>query len=165
MENTKRLYRSRKHKVIGGVAGGLAEYFNVDVILIRLLFVIIFFAGGGGVLIYLILWIITPQEPLYRLNNSKTAQPKGHENFDAAQQEEPGNHSTNNRTFIAGIILILIGFLFLLNTLFPAVYFINFWPVLLIIIGAILIINEVSQQQHSNNSNNNEPLKTEDHEI
>ncbi len=57
MEKNKRLYRSAKSKVFGGVAGGIAEYFEIDPIIIRLLFVIIAFAGGGGVIVYLILWI------------------------------------------------------------------------------------------------------------
>ncbi|NLL20761.1 MAG: PspC domain-containing protein, partial [Firmicutes bacterium] len=57
-----RIYRSQKYRVIAGVAGGLAEYFNVDVVLVRLLWVISIFAGGGGVLAYIIAWIVIPEE-------------------------------------------------------------------------------------------------------
>ena len=60
---TKRLYRSRDDRMIGGVCGGLAEYLNVDPTLIRLLLVLLAFAGGPGIVAYLILWIIVPQEP------------------------------------------------------------------------------------------------------
>ena len=63
-EKNKRLYRSAKSKVFGGVAGGIAEYFDIDPIIIRLLFVIIAFAGGGGAIVYLILWIALPLEPI-----------------------------------------------------------------------------------------------------
>jgi phage shock protein C len=48
--------------VIAGVCGGLADYFNVDPILIRGLFIVAILAGGGGVLVYIVLWIITPVE-------------------------------------------------------------------------------------------------------
>ena len=60
----KRLFRSRTQSIIGGVAGGLAEYFEVDVVLVRLLWVLAAFVGGGGVLAYIIAWIIIPEEPL-----------------------------------------------------------------------------------------------------
>lgn len=55
----KKLFRSRKDTVIGGVCGGLAEYFGVDPIIIRLLFLVFLFAGFG-LLIYIIAWIFIP---------------------------------------------------------------------------------------------------------
>ena len=58
----KRLYRSRKDKVLGGICGGIAEYFNVDPTLIRLLWILVIFAGFG-ILAYLIAWIIIPLNP------------------------------------------------------------------------------------------------------
>jgi len=57
----KRLTRS-KDKMIAGVAGGLANYLNLDPTIIRILFVLIAFAGGASVLAYLIMWIIVPEE-------------------------------------------------------------------------------------------------------
>ncbi len=59
-KNIKKLYRNPDDKVLGGVASGLAAYFNFEVIYIRLAFVLLIAAGGSGILIYLILWIITP---------------------------------------------------------------------------------------------------------
>ena len=61
MEN-KKLYRSNTEKMLGGVCGGLAEYFNIDPTIVRLLFVAATLIGGPGALVYLILWIITPLE-------------------------------------------------------------------------------------------------------
>ncbi len=58
--NIKKLYRNPDDKVLGGVASGLAAYFGVEVLYIRLAFVFLIVAGGSGILIYLILWIITP---------------------------------------------------------------------------------------------------------
>lgn len=58
----KRLYRSKKNRVIAGVCGGIAEYFNIDPTLIRLLWILFIFAGGSGILAYIIAWIIIPLE-------------------------------------------------------------------------------------------------------
>ena len=168
MNNSTKLYRSRTHKVFGGVAGGLADYFNVDVILTRLLFVIVFFAGGGGVIIYIILWIITPQEPLITPPPNSGGSSGGEsDNNNAgitdAEIVKPDESRNNNRTFIVGIALILIGFLFLLNTLIPQLVIIKMWPLVLIIIGVMLLINESKSKKE--NLNINEPSKTESHEI
>lgn len=59
-KNIKKLYRNPDDKALGGVASGLAAYFGIEVLWIRLAFVFLTIAGGSGVLIYLILWIITP---------------------------------------------------------------------------------------------------------
>jgi phage shock protein C len=56
----KRLYRSEKNRMLGGVAGGVAEYFNVDPTLVRLFFVLILCLWGAGIPVYLLLWIIIP---------------------------------------------------------------------------------------------------------
>ena len=60
--NEKRLYRSRKSKMICGVCGGIGEYFNIDPTLIRLVF-ILFGCTGGGILAYIIAAIIIPDNP------------------------------------------------------------------------------------------------------
>ena len=60
----KRVYRSRLDRMVGGVCGGLGEYFEVDPTLIRLLFVLGTLAGGPGVIAYLILLVVVPLEPV-----------------------------------------------------------------------------------------------------
>ncbi|RZS96251.1 PspC domain-containing protein [Cecembia calidifontis] len=60
-KHVKKLYRNPDDRTLGGVASGLAAYFNIEVIWVRLLFIALIFAGGAGFVIYLILWIITPQ--------------------------------------------------------------------------------------------------------
>ena len=57
----KKLFRNPDDKVIGGVSGGMASYFGTDATVIRLLFVLSIFLGGTGLLIYIVLWIITPE--------------------------------------------------------------------------------------------------------
>jgi phage shock protein PspC (stress-responsive transcriptional regulator) len=58
---TKRLTRSTNNRMIGGVCGGIAEYFNVDPTLVRLAFVLLAMFGGPGILLYIILWIVMPE--------------------------------------------------------------------------------------------------------
>jgi len=59
---SRRLYRRRENRVLGGVAAGLADYLHVDVALVRLVFVLAALAEGAGVLVYLILWLVMPEE-------------------------------------------------------------------------------------------------------
>jgi len=61
-----RLYRSGRDKILGGVCGGLGEYFRIDPVIIRLIFVILAFAWGFGFLLYLISWIIIPRNPEHK---------------------------------------------------------------------------------------------------
>jgi phage shock protein C len=60
----QRLYRSRSDRMIGGICGGLGKYLNVDPTLVRLLFVLGAFMGGPGLLVYLIMLLVVPEEPL-----------------------------------------------------------------------------------------------------
>lgn len=57
----KKLYRDSDDRVLGGVGSGIASYFGVDKVLVRVLFVISIFLGGAGLIAYIILWIITPE--------------------------------------------------------------------------------------------------------
>lgn len=58
-----RLYRSFKDKMIGGVCGGLGEYLGVDPTIVRLLTALLTVIGGISILVYLIAWIIIPENP------------------------------------------------------------------------------------------------------
>ena len=60
MEEPRKLYRSRSQRMLGGVCGGLAEYFNVDATLIRVLFLVLAVFGGTGLVIYVVMWLIVP---------------------------------------------------------------------------------------------------------
>ena len=61
---SKKLYRSRHDKFLAGVCGGLGEFLGIDPTLVRLIFVLLAILAGHGILIYLIMWIIVPQEPV-----------------------------------------------------------------------------------------------------
>lgn len=57
----KQLRRSRTARMLSGVCGGIAEYFNLDANLVRLAFVIVTLFGGAGILVYLIAWVLIPE--------------------------------------------------------------------------------------------------------
>ena len=57
----KRLYRSTSDRMLAGVCGGIAEYFGIDPVFVRLITVLIVAAGGTGILAYFILWVIVPE--------------------------------------------------------------------------------------------------------
>ena len=59
----KKLYKSNTNKVIDGVCGGIAEYFNIDPTLVRLTWVVFCALGGSGVLAYIIMALIIPRQP------------------------------------------------------------------------------------------------------
>lgn len=59
----KRLYRSNSNRILGGVCGGIAEYFNVDPVIIRLIWIVFTVIYGFGILLYLIAWVIIPESP------------------------------------------------------------------------------------------------------
>jgi phage shock protein C len=63
MDAGRKLYRSTSNRQLAGVCGGLAEYFNLDPTLIRVLFVILAVLGGSGVILYIAMWIIVPKQP------------------------------------------------------------------------------------------------------
>jgi len=130
----KKLYRSKKDSVIAGVCGGIAEYFELDSTLIRLLFILIVFLGGAGVVAYIIAWIIIPPNPEQITEQEKDI-------------SQPTGKQENNRKIWGGLILIILGLFFLLRSFFPHFVMVKFWPFVLVIIGAILILPSFFQKK------------------
>ena len=58
----KKLYRSNEDRMIAGVCGGIAEYFNIDSTIVRLILLILVFAYGTGLFAYILAWIIVPEK-------------------------------------------------------------------------------------------------------
>jgi phage shock protein PspC (stress-responsive transcriptional regulator) len=88
MEATKRLYRSTKDKIIGGLCGGIAEYFSIDPVIVRLIVVILFLLSGWGFLAYIIGWIIVPKSP-FNWSVPKTEESKEEPKTEEPKTEEP----------------------------------------------------------------------------
>jgi phage shock protein PspC (stress-responsive transcriptional regulator) len=136
MENSSRLYRSVNDKTIGGVCGGLADYFNIDVVLIRVAFVLLLLFGGGGFLAYIVLWIVIPQQPMDFTaagNSTKNDSTTDKNTITGTEKKK------NNTSMIAGIVLILIGLIILFDRVIPYYDIIDFWPAILIFLGIMII--------------------------
>lgn len=79
----KKLYRSKGDRKIGGVCGGIAEYFGIDSTLIRLIAVILIFVSGAGLIAYIVAWAIIPERP-------------SHIDVSFEAESEPYNEEKNN---------------------------------------------------------------------
>jgi phage shock protein C len=144
----RRLYRSRKSKVIAGVCGGIAEYFNVDPVLIRLISVLFLFAGGAAFIAYIIGMIIIPIEPWAGFKEGEGALTQGAVGTEHAESSGPKG------SLIVGVIMIVFGVHFLLRRIpffFPYYWrfwdmgWHFFWPSVLIGIGLLVIFRGARQ--------------------
>lgn len=148
MEN-KRLYRSQKNSMIAGVCGGLADYFKAEPVLIRGLFVIAIFAGLGGVLVYVILWIITPlEEGVFTKTEEKTNEIYEETSGDEFKTDimEDQKKNKNDGNLWGGLILIALGVIFLIDRFVPNIDFGDLWPLILVVVGVILISKSIQRK-------------------
>lgn len=125
----KQLHRSKKNKMIAGVAGGLAEYADVDVTLVRLIWVLSFFAGVGF-FIYLICWIMFPEDE----NDSAAT-------FTSSGNEQDELQQKISRRRNLGLMLIGLGLIFLIKNLVPWYFWEKTWPLLLVLLGLYILFN------------------------
>jgi phage shock protein C len=138
----KKIYRSRKDSVIAGVCGGIAEYFEIDSTLVRLLAILVVFLGGVGLIAYIIAWIIIPQNPDHDVDSNRQYTQGEKNNI----SQEEGKRD-NNRNIWGGLILIFLGLFFLMRSFFPRFILVNFWPVILVVVGIVLIIQSLSRKK------------------
>jgi len=147
----KRLYRDPYHKVIGGVCAGLAEYLDMDITVVRLLFAFAFFIGGVGFVPYIILWIVLPKKyynPFITPSDPSTVNyivPPIAPNtpFSVA---EPKKRS--NAGIIVGAALIFVGAAYLFHEfdIIPELHLHRLWPVLIIAAGIAVILKGQQKQ-------------------
>jgi len=149
---SKKLYRSKDDSIFAGVCGGLAEFFGDDPALVRIIFVLLALINGFGILLYIALAIIIPKEPFASQGESVAgakeerihqfaAEMKSHAHSFAERvrrKKESNNMRTRN---LLGIFIVLLGFLFLMEKIFPVRFFSwgVFWPAVLIIFGIYLL--------------------------
>ena len=173
--NRRRLYRCYHDRKIAGVASGLAEYLDVDVTLVRILWFVSIFFGGLGLLLYIIMAIVVPMEPDERYASAPAAAVPGaavdpatgepvpgtvapldqtawHHPAPAGHRHEGGGGPGGGRsglglTFL-GIVLVLGGSLALLETIVPAFGDGRFWwPAFVLGLGVILIVLAMQRRQ------------------
>lgn len=148
----QRAYRLRKGKVVGGVCAGIAEYFDIDPVLLRIGFAVSFFVYGTGFLLYIILMIALPykEEVMGFENNTDTPEPQKSSFEDDYFSERASNKTKRN--LMGGIILITLGLIFLAGNYCPDIDFSNLWPLILVAIGATTIYNSMHRSNKRTHS-------------
>ena len=137
---TKKLYRSKENKIIAGVCGGIAEHFSIDPIWIRLVAVLLALADGIGIVLYILAWILIPQNPKQK-ETKKTKAEEVVSNIKAGKADKVVKDAhkeikkNGNGTVILGIVVVLIGAGLLLKNLFTWFNFNFVWPLAIIAIG------------------------------
>ena len=145
----KKLTRSEKERMLGGVCGGLAEYFGFDPTLVRIAFVLLAIAYGTGVLLYIILWIIMPRRPEAQgmrvvgdnLDDIKNRLVELEGEVKSAVTGEKAEELKRSSGFWLGVLLVALGILFLFSTLGMLRWWrwAVIWPVALILVGLLLV--------------------------
>lgn len=137
----QRLFRSETDRMLGGVAGGLGEYFAIDPTIFRLIFVFLFVFAGSGVLLYLVLWLIIPSERNLNSSSENTVRESSSEIREKAESMAKSFSGRQDSRFYWGLGLILFGLFFILRNLGILQFFAfdRFWPLLLIIIGLAIL--------------------------
>ena len=148
-EQPKKIYRSKVERMIGGVCGGIAEYFNIDALLVRLAWIFATLFAGAGILGYIACLILIPDNP-YQETPEKVKQ------------------KTSESAKFWGIFLIIIGALFLLQQT-GLFYRFHFWhiqwqaifAIAFVGMGIYLLINRQSNSEKETKGDNNNTDKAE----
>ncbi len=124
---TRVLRRSRTDRLIAGVCGGVGRYLGVDPVLIRVAFVVLAIAGGSGVLLYILGWILIPEEK------------------EGEELGEAPPSSADTARLVFGAALIGVGVILLLGLSIPRIgkYL---WPLALIAVGVAVIVQATSKR-------------------
>src|SRR3972149_8252000 len=136
----KKLYRSESDRIIAGVCGGLADYFEVDPTLIRLILILLVVFGGSGVFLYILLWLFIPTQSKVSSYSEETIKENAQEIGKRAQLLA-GEIRTENTRMWTGVILLVLGVLFLFQS-FGLFWFnvAKLWPLILIAIGVSVLM-------------------------
>ena len=128
----KKLYKSSKNKIIGGVCGGIAEYFNIDPVIIRLIWIVLAIANSAFLILYLIGLVLIPKKN------------------DEDEQEEVSGDKNAKLAMIVGLGFIIWGAVKIAEKIFDKLdirlfpfdfsFSIISWPLILIVIGIIVIL-------------------------
>lgn len=155
----KRLYRIKNRQaMLGGVSQGLAEYFNIDVTLIRVVFVLLFFTPVPAFFAYFILWVVLPVKYDYGFAGAGDPQAFNSTN-DISQNSNVTFMNSHNQknNLVGGSVLIILGIIFSFKTFFHINlfrYIGQMWPLILIGIGVWLIIRDRKDDNFTNFTNN-----------
>lgn len=144
MNIKKKLYRTTENRMIAGVCGGLGEYFDIDPVLFRIVFLLLALMGGSGVFFYIFCIIVIPKQGRIKEHQERF---KG---FVDELQERAREFTAKKKSpcclkrNIAGVLIILLGFILLLRKISP-VPFLRwdlFWSIAIIVVGIYIIFKK-----------------------
>jgi phage shock protein C len=157
----RRLYRSRRDSVLGGVCGGVAEYLEVDPSIVRIIWVVLAVVTGGlFLLLYIVMWIVVPEGAAAAPPAMGVAPPPGADAIPASSTPEDGTpppsaappaqawqgqqetvrRAGSGGPVVVGLALIGLGIWFLVNEYLPAFDRDLVWPAALVILGIALLV-------------------------
>jgi len=133
----RRLYRSKDDHIVSGVFGGLADYLNVDPVILRIIGVVLFLAKPGEFIIfYIIASIIIPE----REDGNTDSVEKKEERDDRKMTALREKKSEDDGSFLFGVALVVLGIVFILHKFFSWFTFDYVWPFALIGVGVYIIL-------------------------
>jgi phage shock protein C len=138
----RRLYKSDTDRVIGGVAGGVAEYLDVDPSIVRVVWAVLaIITGGLFFVLYIVMWIVVPLPPDGQTFAGE-APASGAEGASTVppQRVHRAPRSSGSGSWIFGLILIGLGLYFLVREYWPGIDFNRLWPFGLVALGILLLI-------------------------
>jgi phage shock protein C len=140
----RHLYRCRHDRRIAGVAAGVAEYFGLDVTLVRILWFLSIFFGGATLVVYVGLALIVPLEPLTAAEAANPATVHDHEL--AATDHRHVERRPGMLTTWLGVGLVLLGGLALIDVVVPGISWRYLWPVFIVGLGGLLIVGSLRRE-------------------
>lgn len=156
-----RLYRSREDRVLFGVAGGVAEWLDVDPSLVRIVFALLVLTAGIGFLLYIVMALVIPETPYGPVPGSMSGGPAGGADPAAPGAQTPSWHDARAQrraerraaraerggqgALVIGVLLVLVGAWFLIRRYVPALDGDLLWPIVLIILGGVLLVGALGR--------------------
>lgn len=149
----KKLYKSRDDKYIGGVCGGIGEYFEIDSTIIRLAAILLSFATSGVlVLIYILLCFLIPYEPIisYTMNDKYGYNKNTYSSYDMNNMNINPEKGESRKQKNLGVFLVIIGSILFLGKILPDFLSRFIVPIGLLIAGIFLIVSAVPVSSDKN---------------
>jgi phage shock protein C len=143
----RRLYRSHTESVLGGVAGGVAEYLDLDPAIVRVAWALLaLITGGVFFVLYIVMWIVVPYppetgEPVAGAPSVPGAAGPGTWNAQPVPRRRSGSGG-----WIFGLVLIGLGLYFLAREYLPDINFDRLWPLGLVLVGVVLLFGALRRR-------------------
>jgi phage shock protein PspC (stress-responsive transcriptional regulator) len=144
----RRLYRSHTESVLGGVAGGVAEYLDLDPAIVRVAWALLaLITGGVFFVLYIVMWIVVPYPPeMGEPVAGSPAAPGATEPGTWNAQPVPRRQRSGRGGWIFGLILVALGLYFLGLEYLPDINLDRLWPLGLVLVGVVLLFSALRRR-------------------